>query len=96
MAASVQKIGVREFREHLPEYLLSSSPVAITRHGETLGFYIPSHGRSENNDISALKKVATQLDSLLAAHGISEDELLAEFRELRKSKQPKTKKEKKS
>jgi hypothetical protein len=30
------KIGMREFRENFASYLESNSPVAITRHGETL------------------------------------------------------------
>ena len=33
------KIGIREFRENLAGYLESGKPLAITRHGETLGFY---------------------------------------------------------
>jgi hypothetical protein len=33
-------VGIREFRENLAEYLLeSNAPVAITRHGDTIGFY---------------------------------------------------------
>jgi hypothetical protein len=31
------KIGIREFRENLAGYLESDKPLAITRHGETLG-----------------------------------------------------------
>lgn len=29
------KVGVKEFRAHLPAYLDSVSPIAITRHGKT-------------------------------------------------------------
>jgi len=36
------KIGIREFRQKLAGYLESGTPLAITRHGETLGFYIPA------------------------------------------------------
>jgi hypothetical protein len=77
------KVGMREFRAHLPQYLLTSSPVAITRHGETIGFYIPARHETEKAEIDALKQAALQLDKLLHAHGISEDELLSEFRTLR-------------
>ena len=35
-------LGIREFREKLASYLLESDvPVAITRHGDTVGHYIP-------------------------------------------------------
>jgi hypothetical protein len=39
------KVGVREFRENLAGYLESGRPLAIMRHGETLGFYIPAKQR---------------------------------------------------
>ena len=34
------KVGIREFREHLSDYLESKTPVAITRHGSTIGIYV--------------------------------------------------------
>lgn len=37
------KVGMREFRDNLATYLLESdSPVAITRHGDTVGYFIPA------------------------------------------------------
>ena len=36
------KVGMREFRENLAGYLEAGTPLAIIRHGETLGFYIPA------------------------------------------------------
>jgi len=36
------KVGVREFRERIATYLESGAPVAVTRHGETLGVYVPT------------------------------------------------------
>ena len=87
MSTVVLKIGMREFRAHLPQYLLASSPVAITKHGETLGFYIPAHHKPEKNEIDALKQAAVNFEKLLLSHGITEDELLAEFRALKKGKQ---------
>jgi hypothetical protein len=32
------KIGIPEFRDNLASYLESDQPVAVTRHGQTLGF----------------------------------------------------------
>ena len=64
--------------------------VAITRHGETVGFYIPAqHRHPEQAELDALKQVAHQLEKLLFAHGITEDQLLAEFRTLREKKKGK-------
>jgi len=37
------KVGIREFRNQLPHYLLEAGQaIAITRHGETIGYFIPS------------------------------------------------------
>jgi hypothetical protein len=87
MDTNVLKVGMREFRAHLPQYLLASSlPVAITRHGETIGFYIPARHHPEQADIQALKQAALQFEKLLHSHGVTEEELLSEFRALREGK----------
>ncbi len=40
------KVGMREFRDNLATYLLESeTPVAITRHGDTVGYFIPARRR---------------------------------------------------
>lgn len=83
MATSVLKVGMREFRAHLPQYLQASTAVAITRHGETIGFYIPTRHHPEKVELDLLKQAAMQLEKLLSSHGVTEDELLAEFRALR-------------
>lgn len=83
MNATVLKVGVREFRAHLPQYILTSVPVAITRHGETVGYYIPTRHHIEKAEIDSLKQAALALEKLLVSHGVSEDELFLEFRALR-------------
>jgi antitoxin (DNA-binding transcriptional repressor) of toxin-antitoxin stability system len=83
MTANVLKVGMREFRAHLPQYLLTAVPVAITRHGETVGYYIPTRHHVEQAEIDGLKQAACALDKLLASHGVTENELLQEFHRLR-------------
>jgi len=40
---STLKVGIREFRENLATYLLEANQtVAITGHGDTVGYYIPA------------------------------------------------------
>ncbi len=86
MDTNLVKVGMREFRAHLPQYLMTSLPVAITRHGETIGFYIPARHHHEKADLDALKQAALSLEKLLLSNGITEEELFAEFRALRKGK----------
>jgi antitoxin (DNA-binding transcriptional repressor) of toxin-antitoxin stability system len=73
------RIGIREFRENLASYIESSTPVAITRHGETVGFYVPARRKREQADLEALRKAGEQLDAMIAAAGITEDELVEDF-----------------
>lgn len=80
------KVGMREFRANLPQYLMTTSPVAVTRHGETIGFYIPARHRHSEAELDALKQAAANLEKLLLASGVSEEELFEEFRNMRKKK----------
>ena len=70
------KIGIREFRENLAGYLDAGTPLAITRHGETLGFFIPAQKRSRKAELAAMHAAAKELDQMIASLGASEDELM--------------------
>lgn len=74
------KVGIREFRSQLPHYLLEAGqPVAITRHGETIGFYIPSRVKEPLADVAALKAAAAKLDALLKSAQLNTEEVVADF-----------------
>jgi hypothetical protein len=77
------KVGIREFRAGMAEFIASSTPVAVTRHGQTIGYFIPTHGQAEA-DVTALKKASKTLDRLLAAKSIDVDAVVAEFKTTRK------------
>jgi len=75
------RVDIREFREKLASYLLESEvPVAITRHGDTVGYYIPARRKRADSERAALKEAAARLQQVLAAEGISGDEILADFK----------------
>lgn len=88
------KVGIREFRADLAEYIASSTPVAVTRHGQTVGYFIPTQGQVEA-DLSALKKASKILDKLLEAQGVDVEDVVADFKVARKTvahpKKPKAK-----
>jgi hypothetical protein len=77
------KVGIREFRAGLAEYIASSTPVAVTRHGQTVGYFIPTQGQVEA-DIAALKKASKTLDKLLEAQGVDVESVVAAFKAARK------------
>ena len=78
------KVGVREFREQISRFLESDTPVAVTRRGETLGVYVPTPRKSiQSADVADLKIAADRLAQALS--DVDEDEIVAEFKELRRS-----------
>ncbi len=78
------KIGMREFRDKLATYLLESdAPVAITRHGDTVGYFIPARRKRSDADKDALKEAAGRWQEILDAEGIAEDEIVADFKQWR-------------
>jgi PHD/YefM family antitoxin component YafN of YafNO toxin-antitoxin module len=79
------RVGIREFREKLAAYLLESEvPVAITRHGDTVGYYLPARRKRTDTERAALREAAARLQEVLEAEGLVEDELVDDFRKLRK------------
>lgn len=84
-----EKIGMREFREKLAGYLEAGKPLAITRHGETLGFYIPARKKSRQVELAAMRAAAKELDNMIAAWGVSEDELMKEYKQIRRASREK-------
>ena len=79
------KIGMREFRENLAGYLEAGTPLAIMRHGETLGFYIPAKKRSRKAELEAMRAAAKDLDEMIASWRASEDELMEEYKKIRQA-----------
>ncbi len=79
-----EKVGMREFREQLGTYLESDRPVAITKHGRTVGFYIPARRQVELEDREALREAGRRLDAWMAEHMVDADELTADFDRARK------------
>jgi antitoxin (DNA-binding transcriptional repressor) of toxin-antitoxin stability system len=80
------KVGIREFRENLSSYLESKTPVAITRHGATIGIYVPTKAKPSQADLEALRVAGEKMQELIAAAGTTEDELVGDFRKLRRER----------
>jgi hypothetical protein len=77
------KVGVREFRERIASFLESDTPVAVTRRGETLGVYVPTRRRQRKAaELSELKAAADRLSEALS--DVDEEELVAEFKQMRR------------
>ena len=82
-------VGIREFRTRLAEYLLKSDmPVAVTRHGQTVGYFIPARAARADLDRAALKEAAAKMDGMLKRAGFTDaqlDDVTRDFRAWRKT-----------
>ena len=69
-------VGIREFRAKLADFLLKGDrPVVVTRHGATVGYFIPARARHRDLDRAALKEAAIHMDEMLKRANFTEDEL---------------------
>ena len=57
-----EKIGIREFRENLAGYLEGGRSLAITRHGQTLGFFIPAQRRNRKAELEAMRAAGLDVE----------------------------------
>jgi PHD/YefM family antitoxin component YafN of YafNO toxin-antitoxin module len=80
------KIGIREFREKLASLLIADKPLAITRHGDTVGYYLPARRKRSDSERAALKEAAGHLQEILSHEGITEEEIMDDFKRWRASK----------
>ena len=78
------RVGMRELREKLSEYLESSVPIEVTRHGQTIGFYIPVPKRPTQSERDALLEAGRRMQEEMVRLGITEDEIAADFKTWRK------------
>ena len=79
------KVGMREFREELAGYLEAGAPLAIMRHGQTLGYYIPAQKLNRKAELEAMRAAAKDLDEMIASWGAGEDELMEEYKQIRQA-----------
>jgi hypothetical protein len=71
----MRNVGVREFRDHATTYLSGKDPVAVSKHGQVIGFYIPVE-RDKHQAERALALLSETVERVLANTGLTEDELV--------------------
>lgn len=78
-----QTVGVREFRAGLSSYIDAGDAVALTRHGQTVGWFIPTPPVPQRQR-ETLKQAGAILDQLLAENSTNPNEILKEYQEARR------------
>lgn len=75
----MKHIGVREFRDHATRYLAGDEVLAIERHGQPIGFYIPTAASRIEARAHAMERLERTIQRVLAQTGLTEDELADPF-----------------
>jgi PHD/YefM family antitoxin component YafN of YafNO toxin-antitoxin module len=81
-----QKVGIREFRDKLATYLLESDKaLAITRHGDTIGYYLPARRKRTEAEKESLRQASERIQEMMKAAGVTEEDIIEDFKQLRKA-----------
>ena len=70
--ANIPKVGIGMLRSNLANYLNSKEPIAIIRHGQTIGYYVPATVDESTAERESLKQAVSRLDGLLQERAINE------------------------
>ena len=90
MEEKLKKVGVRELRADIAKFLGGDMPFEVVRHGHTVGYYFPVQQKSKQKEIEALVSVAEKCQALINELNLNEDDLVAEFDQLRKAEKRKS------
>lgn len=84
---ATETVGIREFRTRLADYISHlDTPVAITRHGQTVGYFIPAQTDHGEVHRAGLRRAAAKLDAMMVEAGFSEGDLEGIVKEFRKAR----------
>jgi antitoxin (DNA-binding transcriptional repressor) of toxin-antitoxin stability system len=87
VAAVAVRVGIRELRAQLASRLESATPIEVTRHGRTIGLYVPLPQQGDLSDRERLLEAGRLMQVELERLGLTEDELSADFKAWRKQRQ---------
>ena len=77
------KVGIREFRAGLADYVDADARVAVSRHGQTVGYLVPVK-RDRSADVATLKAAGEKLDALLRLEESEVDAAVEDFKQVRR------------
>jgi antitoxin (DNA-binding transcriptional repressor) of toxin-antitoxin stability system len=75
-------VGIREFRSALAEYIDADTPVTITRHGQTVGLFIPLR-RPTPADVEHMQQAAADFRKAMPLSDDEVESIVADFEALR-------------
>ena len=82
--AEVPSVGIREFRATLAEYIDADTPVTVTRHGQTVGLFVPLR-RPSAEDVQRVQAAAAKVREAMPLSEDEVEEMAADFNTLHKA-----------
>ena len=61
---NIAKVAIGKLRSNLANYLNGNEPIAIVRHGQTIGYYVPTSIEESTLEKESLKQAISKLDGL--------------------------------
>jgi antitoxin (DNA-binding transcriptional repressor) of toxin-antitoxin stability system len=80
------RIGIRELRARLASHLESANPIEVTRHGRTIGLYVPLPQDSGLSERERLLEAGRRMQAELERIGLDDDALQADFQAWRQQR----------
>ncbi len=65
MMPNIPRVSIAKLRSNLANYLNSPQPIAIVRHGQTIGYYVPASVDESEIEQKSLKQAVSKLEGLL-------------------------------
>jgi antitoxin (DNA-binding transcriptional repressor) of toxin-antitoxin stability system len=81
------RVGIRELRARLASHLETVTPIEVTRHGRTVGLYVPLPQGSDQSERERLLEAGRLMQAELQRLGLTEEELAADFKNWRRAQQ---------
>jgi len=86
-SAVAVRVGIRELRARLAAHLEAATPIEVTRHGRTVGLYVPLPQESDLSEHERLLEAGRLMQAELQRLGLTEEELAADFKDWRHAQQ---------
>jgi hypothetical protein len=71
----MKRVGIREFRDNATKYLAGNEVLTIERHGEPIGFFIPTGADRKKRAAESMARLERTIQRILAETGLSEEKL---------------------
>ena len=84
-ATETPSVGIREFRATLADYIDADTPVTVTRHGQTVGLFVPLR-RPSAEDVQRLKAASANFRKVMPLTDDEVEEMVADFDTLRRGR----------